>query len=319
MKTSDIASSIQKDLLSRLKLRKTAARMIAEGTSAIIHSKSANTNLIANSLPVGTVRDDMRQQKVARILSADSYSEALVWAPFARERLAAAAKGGQRIVLAMDQTEIGHRHAILMISMRYENRAIPLAWRVEEGEANIGAAKQVELVNLVDSWLPPGASPILMGDRFYPSGELFVALAGLGWGWRIRMKATASLVCSFAHADCVGDLDAMAEGSYYGDSNAAIFNTQLPMSIGWLREKGHADSWCIAMDCPASEAATRDYGLRWGIETMFSDFKSRGFNLQKSQMEKSERLSKLLLLVALAMDWCLSQGQALASAQKKAA
>ena len=293
--------------------------MIAEGTLAIIHAKSCNTNLIANSLPVDTRRDDMRQQKVARILAADSYGESLVWAPFARELLAAAAKGGQRIVLALDQTDIGHRHAILMVSMRFENRAVPLAWHVEEGSANIGAAKQVELVQTVNSWLPAGSFPILMADRFYPSSELFSTLANLGWGWRVRMKSTAQLLCSIAHAHCVGDLDALAQGSYYGDSNAAIFNTQIPMSIGWLHEKGHAESWCIAMDCPASEAATRDYGLRWGIESLFSDFKSRGFNLQKSQMEKPERLSKLLLLVALGMHWCLSQGQDLALAQKKAA
>lgn len=240
-----------------------------------------------------------------------------MWAPFARERLAAAAKGGQRIVLAMDPTEIGHRHAILMISMRFENRAIPLAWHVEEGEVNIEAAKQVERVKTVDSWLASPGLPILLADRFYPSKELFTTLAALRWGWRVRMKSTASLVCSIAHANCVGDLDAMVEGTYYGDSNASIFNTKMPMNIGWLHEKGHGESWCIAMDCPVSEAATRDYGLRWGIETMFSDFKSRGFNLQKSQMEKPERLSKLLLLVALAMNWCLSQGQDLASAQKK--
>lgn len=58
-----MASAILKDLSSRIKLRKTAARMIAEATSAIIHSKSCNTNLIANSLPVGTVRDDMASKK----------------------------------------------------------------------------------------------------------------------------------------------------------------------------------------------------------------------------------------------------------------
>ena len=30
----------------------------------------------------------------------------------------------------------------------------------------------------------------------------------------------------------------------------------------------------------------RDYGLRWGIEAMFSDFKTRGFNLEASQIER---------------------------------
>ena len=47
---------------------------------------------------------------------------------------------------------------------------------------------------------------------------------------------------------------------------------------------------------------------------MFSDFKSRGFDLQKSQMKLPGRLSKMVLLVALAMRMCMAAG---ACASKK--
>lgn len=63
----------------------------------------------------------------------------------------------------------------------------------------------------------------------------------------------------------------------------------------------------IAMDGKLTRAVavTLDYGCRWGIEPMFSDFKSRGFDLQKSQMKLPGRLlKKMVLLVALAMRVC---------------
>ena len=41
--------------------------------------------------------------------------------------------------------------------------------------------------------------------------------------------------------------------------------------------------------------------LRWGIEPMFSDFKSRGFGLMQSHIEKPERVERLILVMAIAM------------------
>src|SRR4051794_31685151 len=51
-----------------------------------------------------------------------------------------------------------------------------------------------------------------------------------------------------------------------------------------------------------------DYGLRWGIEAMFSDFKTRGFNLEASQIERTDRLDRLVLVLALALYWAVSTG-----------
>ena len=40
----------------------------------------------------------------------------------------------------------------------------------------------------------------------------------------------------------------------------------------------------------------------------FSDFKSRGFGLMQSQIERPERLERLILIMALAMYWAVSAG-----------
>jgi hypothetical protein len=48
--------------------------------------------------------------------------------------------------------------------------------------------------------------------------------------------------------------------------------------------------------------------MRWGIEPMFSDFKSRWFGLMQSQIQKPERLERLILIMAIAMYWAVSSG-----------
>ena len=61
--------------------------------------------------------------------------------------------------------------------------------------------------------------------------------------------------------------------------------------IGIIQDPGHAEPWIIAMyRCALPEGRekpgylrTLEYADRWGIEPMFSDFKSRGFGIEDTQ------------------------------------
>ena len=88
----------------------------------------------------------------------------------------------------------------------------------------------------------------------------------------------------------------------------ARFRSGMITHVGILHEKGHPEPWYIAMDSPPSEYKTRDYGLRWGIENMFSDFKSRGFSLMQTHIRIAERLQRLVLVLSIALHWAVSTG-----------
>lgn len=53
----------------------------------------------------------------------------------------------------------------------------------------------------------------------------------------------------------------------------------------------------------------QDYTQRWGIETLFSAFKTRGFCLESTHFQDSERLSKLFALLTLALCWAMRTGE----------
>ena len=63
------------------------------------------------------------------------------------------------------------------------------------------------------------------------------------------------------------------------------------------------------MDCAPNRAAVLDYGARWGIEPHFADFKSRGFQLEKTQLRDPQRIGRMVLIMALAMYWCVQTGR----------
>jgi hypothetical protein len=48
----------------------------------------------------------------------------------------------------------------------------------------------------------------------------------------------------------------------------------------------------------APQSAIRDYAQRWGIETLFGIFKTRGFCLESTYLNDPDRLSKLIGLLS---------------------
>lgn len=76
--------------------------------------------------------------------------------------------------------------------------------------------------------------------------------------------------------------------------------------IGILHEEGHKEPWIIAMSEPPSKGRVLDYGMRWGIEPMFSDFKSEGFGIIKTQLQHADRIERLILVLTIALCWAAS-------------
>src|SRR4051794_14691722 len=118
-------------------------------------------------------------------------------APFAREILAWLAETGAPIPLILDQTKASDRHQILMLSVRWGERALPLAWRVAETEGAIGFATQQELLEVVAGWLSVGQAVVLLADRFYGTPEMMCWCCDrdgtIGCGLRATLSGQAAL------------------------------------------------------------------------------------------------------------------------------
>jgi hypothetical protein len=91
-------------------------------------------------------------------------------------------------------------------------------------------------------------------------------------------------------------------------ADVGLTEKHIPTNIAIVHEPGHPEPWIIAMGRKPSAYKALDYGLRWGIEAMFSDFKTRGFGLEDTQIRYPERLARLILVMALALHWAVSTG-----------
>ena len=171
--------------------RKTQRENLALLVATMLSERSANLMALAAALPREPGRIDMRYQWIVRVLANPLIACDAVMLPFAREVLAQAqaeARPGERVELILDQSRASERHQILMLALRWGERALPLAWRVEETPGPIGFAVQQQLLDTVAAWLPEAARVRLLGDRFYGTPALIAHCQALDWDYRLRLK-----------------------------------------------------------------------------------------------------------------------------------
>lgn len=119
---------------------------------------------------------------------------------------------------------------------------------------------------------------MLLADRFYPLIELFEWLRARGWHYRLHLKGNLNVDPGVGDLTTTGELAAGQTERYLRD--VRLFDRGVPTHLGILHEAGHLEPWIIAMDETPQRATVRDYHSRWSVEPLFSDVKSRGFDLE---------------------------------------
>src|SRR4051794_29459301 len=149
-----LADSIKAELEQFLpRQRKTQRAKLSLLVATMLDARSANLMDLAAALPLEADRTDMRYQWIARFLANPLVDTDEVMAPFARQVLERQAGGGEPLALILDQSKISDRHQVLMLAVRFGERALPLAWR---GRGARGAGR----VSVPKGVLAAGGAPV---------------------------------------------------------------------------------------------------------------------------------------------------------------
>jgi Transposase DDE domain len=300
-----MAGVIEDDLVDRdTGLQKPHIKGLADLSASMLACRSVNTSELLAVLPRSTKDTDSRFRYINRWLQNPMIDHLRVMRGFIPEIAQVATAGGKTIILMMDQTKIAEHFECLMVSLRVGERAIPVAWTVKETRGGIGFDVQKPLLDAVCTMMPQGVDILLAADRFYGTAALIAWCKQHGWNYRIRLKE--NLILHHEGGEITtGDA---AKTKMTALMNATLNATGVTTHIGILHEKGHKEPWIIAMHDVPTKGRVLDYGMRWGIESMFSDFKSRGFGITKTQLKHADRIERLILILTIALFWAASTG-----------
>jgi hypothetical protein len=302
-----LAQAIEVDLAALLPdMYKNPREKLATMVAALIETRSCNTMELAARLPLKTERAESRYAWIERFLSAETIDDMAVMETLSRRLLVTLSEQGKMIIVSIDQTALDNERAVGMVSARVGERALPLFWVVKSTGGNIPIKDYLPLLERLKTCLPEGAQALVLADRFYGSPELIGACQSHGFCYRVRLKANLTLT----HQGGELRVEDIAQLGGHGIEKADLCNSGVVANIGYVHDKGHKEPWFIAMNVVPTRTTTLDYGLRWSIETMFSDFKSRGFRFEDTHLQRTDRISRLLLVLAIALTWATANGQA---------
>ncbi len=221
-----------------------------------------------------------------------------------------------RPVLLIDETKLGDRLAIMMVSLAYCGRAIPLLWRCYPANSSEGYPRQGQVLLIygllahVLMALPPSVRPLVQMDRgLAHSAAMLRALQALPVDYLVRVKRTARFTSRRGNSQLLRDLVS------YGESlsmDGTLFDRDHAVRgrVCLIWEWGQDEPWCLFTN--RRELRGGVYALRWWEEESFRDLKSYGWQWQRSRLRCPERMARLLLALALAYAWMLSLGGQLA-------
>ena len=217
--------------------------------------------------------------------------------------------GKAGLLILVDETKLSDHVAVMMVGLAYQGSAIPLIWRAysldeypEEGQV----ALMSELLAQLRSLLPPEQTAVLLADRGLGTSPLWQErLSESGWTYLLRVQRSTCIRLPNDKPQPVRRLVG------YGQSWTG--RTQVFKKAGWqwkwvyvMWEVGYAEAWCLFSNQPDLSAAL--YARRFQHECSFRDLKSDGFQWQDSRVWLPAHVERLVLVLALATLWSLTEG-----------
>ena len=275
----------------------------------IYKSRSVSLSRIAGKIP-GKAQLLSYTRRLSRFLDNAAIDVRAWYEPIARSWLERQAQSLQQVRLIVDGTKVGFGHQLLMVSLAYRKRSIPIAWSwVPHVRGHSTASTQLALLRYIRSLVPRGIAVLLVGDTEFGSIKVLQQLDQWRWCYVLRQK-TSTHIC-LAHQTDWNDF-----GSWIERAGSSIW-----LGRGWLTEKhiylvnllvhwkvGEKEPWCLATNLPDRQMALQAYARRMWIEEMFGDMKGHGFDLESTMLRHTDRLSRLTLAVALLYVWLVSTG-----------
>ncbi len=219
------------------------------------------------------------------------------------------------LTLVMDRTEWkfgSKRINLLMVGYLCGGFTIPLRWCELDKEGNSNFYERRALLEPLLHEIGPEKIKAFVADREF-IGEAFMAwMHERGLCFVIRIRKNASV----RRLECRWRRGGVRAGEFFADLAVGerrqvaeprlIYGNRLHV----VAARQGKEPWILVTNNPPAnpEQVLQLYGQRWSIETSFGALKSRGFDLESTHLRSSERLERLVGVLAVALLWAVKVG-----------
>lgn len=299
------SSLLERTLSNNLSWNKARIKFLAAFLIALTQTRSVNLVRIAAHFG-GRAKPSSSYKRIQRFLRLFDFSPAEL-----AHLLIRLMKLTTPFVIVIDRTEwkFGSTwHNILTLSLAGREAAVPILWRFLKRK---GCSDDEERETIMRDFLRMFAVAdigYVCADREFASVKWLEFLTAEKIPYRLRIKANHELTDKRGKAMKARKL---LQTARVGEVVICrrwrkLWGKYRVCVTGKRRADGEL---LILISNEPSPEMIAEYRRRWQIETLFGCLKSRGFGLEETHLQESERLEKLLGLLALAVCWSWLAGE----------
>jgi len=278
--------------------------------SLISAEKQVRLERLARVFPY-PITTESRRKKLQRFLDLPNLTISSIWFPIITYWLKKYCHPGQSLLIAIDRSQWGSIN-IFMVSLIGEKRAIPLYWSLlpKLGNSNfeVQSTNLEQVLSLFSEY-----KVIVLGDREFCSVDLGNWLKEKGVSFCLRLKKNHCIEIEHSVWKRLDEIGLVAGTSLYFQGKR-VRKTQpvtgFDVACKWKRNYGRQkvkEAWFMLTDLGSLPAAIKAYKQRMGIEEMFRDCKTGGYDLEGSSL-RGNRLINMILLMTLAYSLAIIEG-----------
>ena len=312
MSTSTLYDSTRQALHQALPaIRSTQLDTLALIVASATQTQSAHLGALARALPLPTTQDS-KEQRIRRFLDNPRITQAAHYRAIARAALSGVTH--QRVDLALDRVLLNEQHNLLVASVGFRRRSVPLAWKTLSHVGSSDLEDHQEVLKAALAELPAGAKVTIHADSEFRSVALFRWLREQGHDALLSIRGRTLVFDTAAAAGGQSLLERVGQrsdvlyltGVYVTEERFGPVN----VFAWWSRDdEGKPLLRAVMTNLPACPRTKQRGRKRMWIETGFRDWQSGGFQLDKSGIEDRERLERLLIPMLIAYIWLVSIGR----------
>ena len=258
-----------------------------------------------------------RIKKLQRFLSLKQFKIKTLWFPILESWIKQEWNQGAVLYLVIDRSQWRNIN-LLMVSLVYQGRAIPVYFSLLEKKGNSNLAAQKRVLEPAIKLLKDYKITVL-GDREFCGVELAKWLSQEQQVYlSLRLKKNEYLELEEQIWFQLRDLGLEPGISLYYQG-VKVTKTKgfsgFNLAAKWRRKyrgKSSKEPWFIMTNLHGLSAAISAYEKRMGIEEMFRDFKLGGYNLEVTRVT-DQRLIALIILICLSYSFATFSGQTIKS------
>jgi len=187
------------------------------------------------------------------------------------------------------------------LAVEYKGIGIPVLWKLLNKKGNTNTDERIDLLDEFVQLFGTRKIAAFLADREFVGKEWFNWLSDNQIPFMIRIKNNFLL-------EKTNKERSKAKNFFRSHASKEIEKELFDLNLKLIGAKiRFGDNLIVATNIPDSKLEL--YSKRWSIETMFTYFKSKGFNLEATKIVDPERLNKLVALLSLAFCWCIIVGE----------